>query len=181
MSRLPAVQDYWNSAALDPDVDVKYICDYPLDVCVKDIGELKGKVLEIGCGVGRLLKPGYYGIDVSQNMLDIAIKRRPESTIKLTTGDIPFDSNSFDTVFSFLVFQHLKIDEITTYIHEAYRVLKPHGIFKFQFVIGNEDEPFSNHYEIYKMLHLMEAAGFKSLIERPSNVHFQWWWIEGMK
>lgn len=146
MSRIQEEKNYWDKNALDDEVDIKYISDADDKWCLYDIGELTGNVLEIGCGVGRLMKDGYTGIDISQNMLDIAKKRKPKCHFKLTDGrTIPFKDKSFDTVYCYLVFQHLPKDAVKGYIDEAYRVLKKDGIFVFQWIIGDEDEPFSKH------------------------------------
>lgn len=169
---------YWNKAAKDPEVDVKYICDIPTEDCFLDLGEMKGKVLEIGCGVGRLLKDGDYGIDLSGAMLNIASERKPKCHFALTKGDIPYKDNTFDNIFCYLVFQHCKPNVVEKYINEAYRVLKDGGQFKFQFIQGTEREPLSNHYSIAEMQKYMYRAGFPETYDRPSRAH-QLWTIMG--
>lgn len=181
MKRIDQERKYWDAAALDPDVDKKYICDLPTDQCLVDLEPLMGKVLEIGCGVGRLLKDGDCGIDVSVEMLNLARKRKPKCEFKVTSGKIPYPREYFDTVFSYLVFQHLKPNTIKTYIAEAYRVLKPGGEFKFQFIEGTEREPFSNHYSINELAKWMHDRGFDTVWHVKSNVHEQWRLMGAMK
>lgn len=166
--------DYWNATALDRDVDEKYICDVPVENCLKDLIGLHGRVLEIGCGVGRLMQPGYFGIDISKNMLAIAQDRRPECCFYLCDGSIPFADNMFDSVYSYLVFQHLKIDVIKGYIDETARVLSKLGLFVFQFIEGTESEPFSNHYSREEIEALLFDAGFFDMKFKSSHGHPQW-------
>lgn len=169
------IVDYWNKASMDDDVDNKYICDIDVDLCLKDIGYMAGTTLEIGCGVGRLMKRGDYGIDISLGMLGIAKRRKPECTFAHTVdGVIPFNNNTFDNVYCYLVFQHLKPDSIQSYMNETYRVLKLGGKFTFQFIPGTEREPLSNHYSVGQMTLYMERAGFKDMWTKPSVAHKLW-------
>lgn len=173
--------NYWNQAAKDPEVDVKYICDVPLEDCLKDLLPMSGEVLEIGCGVGRLMQDGWYGVDISQEMLDIAIKRNPKLKLKRIDGSLPYKDNKFDDVFSYLVFQHITTIELGNYISEAYRVLKTGGKLQFQYIDGNEDEPFSKHRptELYRKL--LENVGFNNIRDWPSKAHPMWLMMSGEK
>lgn len=174
MDRIQEEKQYWNKAAQDPEVDMKYICDLDTGKCLEAIGELEGKVLEIGCGVGRLMKDGYCGIDISEKMLEIARKRKPNCEFKLTDGrSIPYEDNTFDSVYSMLVFQHLPIEAVETYIKEVRRVLKENGVFIFQYIRGKEDAPFSKHHSII-------PRGF-SFHEETGLVHPQWTWVHATK
>lgn len=181
MSRVDQERIYWNVASIDPEVDDKYICDIPLEDCQKELGQFKGKVLEIGCGVGRLLQPGYYGIDISTGMLAIAFQRKPECIFKVAWRDIPYENDFFDAVYSMLLFQHLKPDAVAGYIKESYRVLKKGGVFKYQFCIGDEREPFSNHYLAEEMFSWLGVAGFGEFKMINSNLNEKWRWIEAVK
>lgn len=179
--RINEERDYWNEAALDPKVDEKYISNLT-EGFDEVLGNMEGEVLEIGCGVGRLLKPGYHGIDISKNMLEIARSRHPENTITLSDGrTIPYPSNKFDHVYCVLVFQHLKDDGVRSYLQEACRVLKPGGSFTFQFIPGTEQEPFSNHYEIGSMSHWVVEAGFDEDALVRNAIHPSWLWMRVKK
>lgn len=180
-SRLDQERDYWNTAALDPDVDEKYICDMATDDCLKELGELQGRVLEIGCGVGRLMQKGFHGVDISEEMLKIAQARKPKCTFQLIKGKIPFNADSFDTVYSMLVFQHLKPDTVFHYIKEASRVLKTPGTFRFQYIEGTEREPFSNHYTQEEMENWLLTAGFTSATWQESKLNDLWRWVTATK
>ena len=173
-TRVAIEKEYWDKAALDPDVDKKYIADCDLQGCLDAIGNLKGKVLDLGCGVGRLMKDGYCGVDISPNMLKIAAKRHPSCEFKLADGrTIPYPDETFDSAYSMLLFQHLPFDAVGGYIKEVRRVLKDNGIFIFQYIEGTEDEPFSKH-------HIIELEGFTFGTEKEL-VHPQWTWIRANK
>lgn len=98
------------------------------------------KMLDVATGTGdfaleslRILKPDHIiGIDISQGMLDIALKKIEERSLsdrfRVEVGDaenLSFESNSFDAVtvaFGVRNFENLQIG-----LNEICRVLKPGG------------------------------------------------------
>lgn len=103
------------------------------------------RVLEIGCGMGRLLRPlservaAAVGVDVSEEMLARAREYcggRPNVELQRTdgSGSLEFLADaSFDFVYSHIVFQHLpRKAYVQRYLQEAARVLKPGGILRVQ-------------------------------------------------
>ncbi|MFA7209741.1 MAG: methyltransferase domain-containing protein [Parcubacteria group bacterium] len=96
------------------------------------------KVLDFGCGNGRLLeilkdkRLEYYGVDSSQGLIDLAKSRYPEPGLHFlkTSGQasLPFPDDFFNTAVSIAVFHHLpdKKFRLDT-ARELYRVLKPDG------------------------------------------------------
>ncbi|HOP79774.1 MAG TPA: glycosyltransferase, partial [Armatimonadota bacterium] len=102
------------------------------------------RVLEIGCGLGRMTKHlagvfgEVHGVDVSGEMIRGAkqrLKSVPNAFVYETNGkDLSlFADEMFDFAFSFIVFQHIPFKEVViNYIREAHRVLKRGGVFKFQ-------------------------------------------------
>lgn len=100
-------------------------------------------LLEIGCGTGRISEfeakifKNVTGIDISEGMISQATKRLSHLTnVKFVATDgrrYPFANNSFDVVFSFIVFQHMPGKEtVMSNISELSRVLRPSGIAKIQ-------------------------------------------------
>src|SRR5512134_253902 len=100
-------------------------------------------VLEIGCGIGRLVRPlarlvaSVVGVDISPTM--IAEAQRACGSIanarfEVVDGTLQgFDDESRDFVFSYIVFQHIPDRAaIETYVREAARVIRPGGLFHFQ-------------------------------------------------
>lgn len=182
MNRVAEERAYWNKAADDDHVDVKYISDV-IDAHFKEYtNRLTGKVLEIGCGVGRLMKKGDCGIDISEKMIAIAKDRKPHCKFKVNDGrTIPYADREFDNVYCVLVFQHLPLDAIESYISEASRVLKKGGGFMFQFIDGLEQEPFSRHYSHSEIAKILDNAGFKIEHSTKGSGHKYWTWIEAVK
>jgi len=101
------------------------------------------KVLEIGCGIGRMLQflalvfDEVHGVDVSPEMIAQGKKHLARlDNAHLHCGDgrglAPLEDATFDLVYSYAVFQHIpEAVVIRDYVFEARRVLKPGGIFKF--------------------------------------------------
>ena len=103
--------------------------------------ELHGKhVLDLGCGFGyftdyfRSIGAEVVGIDGAQAMIDIAMKRYPESVFAVAdiTNPLPFEAGEFDIVFCNLVL--MDIENIESIFAECNRVLAPGGIFYYSIV-----------------------------------------------
>ncbi|MBW3469968.1 class I SAM-dependent methyltransferase [Arthrospiribacter ruber] len=94
---------------------------------------VKGDLLEVGCGEGRgveVLLPkatSYLGLDKIQEVIETLSAKFPEA--KFQQAIIPpfagIEDNSFDTVVSFQVIEHIENDKL--FLQEIYRVLKPGG------------------------------------------------------
>ncbi|MDP2895528.1 MAG: class I SAM-dependent methyltransferase [bacterium] len=99
------------------------------------------RVLEIGCGTGRLIEHiashGYevYGMDCSENMLALARKRlgtKGLNNVTFVRADarrMPFHDDSFDAIYGILVVN--LIPNYLSLFESAARVLKSDGIFLF--------------------------------------------------
>jgi ubiquinone/menaquinone biosynthesis C-methylase UbiE len=102
------------------------------------------RILEIGCGIGRMTRyladifGEVCGTDVSGEMIQqarVRMQNFPNVKVYETSGVdfVVFPDNHFDFIFSAYVFQHVpSADVVRSNILEAYRVLKPGGVFKFQ-------------------------------------------------
>src|ERR1700728_2926856 len=101
------------------------------------------KVLEIGCGAGRVTRAlanlfgEVHGVDVSGEMVrqaKLALQDRPNAFVyqnngKDLAGVPPLE---FDFAFSSIVFQHIPSREIIeNYVREVGRLLRPGALFKF--------------------------------------------------
>jgi ubiquinone/menaquinone biosynthesis C-methylase UbiE len=150
------------------------------------------RVLEIGCGLGRMTRwfaesfGEVHGIDIAPEMLHEAGGRLAAyPNIQLHTGsgfDLqPLPDAYFDLVFSYIVFQHIpSVDVIRNYVREAARVLKPGGAFKFQ-VNGDQSAAYLVHVrdtwqgetfsrgQVYEMLN---AAGLSVEAEEGPNTQY---------
>lgn len=104
----------------------------------------KLRVLEIGCGAGRMTKHlaamfgEVVGVDVSGEMIGQARQRLTAlanvqlyETSGLDFSELP--DQHFDLILSAYVFQHVPSAEvIQSNLNDAWRVLKPGGVFRFQ-------------------------------------------------
>ncbi len=109
-------------------------------------------VLDIGCGLGRVLKPmaararSVTGIDVSKEMIE-ASKARLQGisnaeTLEGSGVDLTgLSPASFDLVYSYVAFQHMPRPVFARYLEEAHRVLRPNGSLVFQLYLGPRREP----------------------------------------
>lgn len=113
-------------------------------ICGGDKSPLDLKVVEIGCGVGRMTRmlARIFGhvtaVDVSDEMLKQAsVNTADLGNVKVALGDgctlSGLETESYDFAFSFIVFQHIpSLPVIESYCREVFRILKPGGLFKFQ-------------------------------------------------
>jgi len=135
------------------------------DKLIKGLGINKThKVLEIGCGVGRIgreLAPQckeWFGVDISSTIIKITRKRTAHiDNVHLAVLDksfkIPFPDDTFDRVYCHVVLMHIQNEDMYTYFQEIKRVLKPGGIaFYDAFNLNTEDgwNRFLWEYERYK-------------------------------
>lgn len=114
------------------------------EIVLKDISLNSGvRALEIGCGIGRLLKPlsryveEAYGVDISREMIlqgRERLKTHKNISLSVCDGSLSaFADNYFDLCYSLAVFRHIPEKKyIYLYLSEASRVLKPKGVFRFE-------------------------------------------------
>jgi len=92
-----------------------------------------GRLLDVACGNGRLLKmlrQTYtfegYGVDISENMVKVASKGNPDMIFKKAPcDDLPFEDAFFDAITVCAAYHHFP--NVKAFANEASRVLKPHG------------------------------------------------------
>lgn len=102
------------------------------------VGDLKGRVLEIGCGTGTMFQ--YYGpdarveaIEPEVDFLEIAMPRAAQSggRIRASAGDgmeLGFADRTFDAIVFGMVL--CSVPSVEKVLAEAHRVLRPGGVLR---------------------------------------------------
>jgi ubiquinone/menaquinone biosynthesis C-methylase UbiE len=131
--------------------------------------KLNEKVLDVGCGIGRMAIPltkymqghkgEYEGIDIVQDGIewcrenitskypnfrfrhvDIYNSRyNPEGKSQASNFRFPYQDGTFDFVFLTSVFTHMLPDDMENYIHEIVRVLRSGGRCLITFFLLNDE------------------------------------------
>ncbi len=134
-----------------------------------DLGDLKPdeRVLEVGCGIGRMAVPltryldggEYEGFDVMPEAIewcqrnisskypnfrfqvaDIYNKEyNPRGTRRASDYEFPYEDESFEFVILTSVFTHMLPDEVSNYLSEIERVMKPGGRAMITFFLLNQE------------------------------------------
>ncbi len=149
------------------------------------------RVLDVGCGIGRLAIPmagfldqdgGYEGFDIVPEGIEWCQQHisSPHDNVHFTLADLynkeynpkgsvppaeyrfPYEDDAFDLVVLFSVFTHMLPDDVDRYVSEIARVLKKDGrVFATYYVI-NQDS-----------LQLMKTSG-RSKLQFKHNLGSHW-------
>jgi SAM-dependent methyltransferase len=130
--------------------------------------EPDGRVLDIGCGVGRMAIPltgfltgsgSYEGLDIAadavrwcgENITPLHPNFRfqladvfnemfnPAGKVEARNYTFPFDDGEFDLAFTTSVFTHMLPEDVERYFSEIARILKPGGRTLNTFFLLNEE------------------------------------------
>jgi len=128
-------KEYWNKrwADIPADQPMENIMTYPLKFTNFTIQSKDGKILEAGCGAGRVLR--YYknrgydilGMDFIEGAVEKLKKIDPE--LKVEIGDITnlkYPNRYFKYVLAFGLYHNLEYD-LNKAVQETYRVLEAGG------------------------------------------------------
>lgn len=163
------------------------------DEVLKEGGSFeKKRILEIGCGTGRITEfmsnhfDEVYGVDISEEMIEKAKERlKHKKNITLTPTDgvhLPFSDDFFDITFSFIVFQHMP-DKTTVQknIEEVFRVLKPGGVAKIQL----RGEPvkkgswfYGPSFTISEVKEMFQSLPVEFLKTEGEGMRYFWIWFK---
>jgi ubiquinone/menaquinone biosynthesis C-methylase UbiE len=108
-----------------------------------------GRVLEVGCGTGLLLRgiapeaESAIGLDLSKGMIEMA-KKRGLTVVQGSITALPFPDDHFDVAYSFKVLAH--VERIEEALREMARVVRPGG-----HVLGEFYNPYSLRYLVKRL------------------------------
>jgi SAM-dependent methyltransferase len=168
----------------------------------KDPREMK--VLEIGCGAGRVTRAfaGYFGyvyaVDISKEMVrqarqatqgfpNVRIFNNNGTDLKVVADHwwnrLGMGRVEVDFAFSFMVFQHIPSrDVIENYVREVGRLLRPGGLFKFQvqgspLVDETEGSWVGVSYTEADARALADRTGFEMRYQFGAGDQYYWLWF----
>lgn len=133
--RSRSVKEYW--AARWEDIPADAPMDnpnvYPLKYAEMTVRDKGGRILEAGCGAGRILRFYHqHGYDiVGMDYIDVAISKLKaiDPTLQAETGDITalhYADQSFKYILAFGLYHNLEHD-LAKAVDETYRVLESGG------------------------------------------------------
>ncbi|MCU1233686.1 MAG: Methyltransferase type 12 [Candidatus Solibacter sp.] len=170
----------------------------------KDPKEMK--VLEIGCGAGRVTRAfaGFFGevyaVDISREM----VRQAREAVVGFPNTHV-FHNNGkdlsalyggwrgrfgiatrfqIDFAFSIIVFQHIPSRKIIeNYVREVHKILRPGGLFKFQVQGCAVDETEPDHSWVGAFFtepqarEMAERCGFEMRYQYGAGDQYYWLWF----
>jgi glycosyltransferase involved in cell wall biosynthesis len=153
--------------------------------------------MEIGCGVGRLLKNlpitwKRIGLDHAPNMVKEATSYVQDAAIELgVTSDykIAYPDNFVDFLYCFAVLEHVPtLAGVQEMLKEMYRVVKPGGVVRVFSVQGlpHDETSFDQQFGCFfpslaAFGQEVTAAGFKILEGSVGPGYDNWLWVTGEK
>lgn len=168
---------FWMSDGHTDDATMWRSGERDLDIMLADLGDTRGlTLLDVGCGVGRLLKPALgrfarvIGFDVSDQAIGKAralLGEAPELYVGNGVDLQPLADRSVDVILSFAAITSMPTEVMAAYLCEFHRVLKPGGIARLQIYLGNESAVEQNDtlqlrcYSEEKFERAVRAAGFE--------------------
>jgi ubiquinone/menaquinone biosynthesis C-methylase UbiE len=147
-----------------------YIQALKLRYCLMDLAEVRGRVLDVGCGGGNIpraikhYRPDLevWGVDHSQKAVRAAhVSPNGTRYVAASGEDLPFHDGFFDAVTMFDVLEHLPDPEKS--LRDVRRVLRRGGVFHL--FLPLEKQPCT----IYSLLH---RWGWKAKLVHCGHIRY---------
>lgn len=144
---------------------------------------LKGKILEVGCGIGNFTKTlssfgTVWAIDINKNYLD-QTKKMVNNKVKVGFGNIEkgeyfFEREKFNSIVCINVLEHLENDEKT--LRNLHKLLTSRGVLvllvpSHKILYGEIDKSIGHfrRYSKSEIVSKLEKAGFEFINIRRIN------------
>jgi SAM-dependent methyltransferase len=148
-----------------------------VDILVRYRDELSGRVLELGCGAGRLtgylaaIARSVHGVDLSEEMVAYSRKRYPKATFAqgdlrdaAVFGDAPYDA----IVLAFNIVDVLGDADRQLLLDRAHAALAPGGLL----VLSSHNRAYAPHLtDPLRLVGVSWTEAAVSLVHLP-----RWWW-----
>jgi SAM-dependent methyltransferase len=140
--------------------------------CIAGMNDnLKIKILDAGCGTGRILENlanfKAFGIDLSEEALKFCKLRNLNDLSRASICDLPFHANSFDVVISLDVISHVDVSYDNKILREIHRVINPGGVLllnlpAYDFLKSTHDRAvhIKHRYLLSEIKKKVEDAGY---------------------
>ena len=137
---------------------------------------IKGETLDVGCGIGDLLKynPDIIGVDINPSAVNHCKNMGLKAQL-MEKDKLPFKSQNFDNVILDNVLEHIKKPK--PLLIEITRVLKKNGIF----ILGvpglkgyAHDPDHKIFYSKEKLIELIKSHGFVHIKSFGMPLNFNW-------
>lgn len=180
------VLGYSSASVADPAMHERFMATGRVDLgrALADVEHLfgpvkRGRALDFGCGVGRIMCAmlesfdEVSGIDISEHMIAEARKNTGDvgrTRFYRSIDEVPTDARSYDFVHSFIVLQHIRPDQGIPIIRSLISLVKPGGSFALHFTIADyrARARFLNFFRYrFKPLHLLYNAARRRRLSEP--------------
>lgn len=187
MNKLEPFRDRWNSRAENWDSEISKPEHYANfesgyekflafeEKILENIGEAETGI-DLGCGTAVAAGPlsrkveNLYLLDLAESMLKIAGEKYPKAALlHSSVTAIPLENESVDYAVSRgVVISHLPQGEQGNYLSEVHRILKPGGIFIFDFLNNMKTADFhlsseKTVYTIKEIIEELKSFGFEAI------------------
>lgn len=196
MKNIEEERKYWVEAAGSDDPTFEMMAELDHETYTKEHVERlqselsirpSDRVLELGCGVGRLIYPlsraykssKFIGVDFSQELLDLAPESSNLEYVKNDGRTLP--NKKFNKAYSMMVFQHIPKDAVADYIDLIAEALPVGGLFYFQFVEGTTNTHMNRHFTHHEMRQICIDAGFSIKDVQSDSYSPDWTWFSCIK
>lgn len=135
----------WSVVGVDDPVPSDFaLRSYPFNCLTEVLASDPSRVLELGCGTGRVLRYlarlGHHvsGVDFVEAAVERLAVAEPNLDVRCADArELPYADETFDVVLAFGLFHNFPAQVVETALCETLRVLRPGGLVLFSFRADN--------------------------------------------